>query len=56
MILETLKLDVTEKNFHGFFGTDPILVRQRCGFKLRGSSLENYRGNGAAVNEDILYT
>ena len=62
MILETLKLDVTEKtcnklaNFHVFFGTDQILIRQRYGFKLREISLENYRGDGAVVNEDIFYT
>ena len=63
MILETLKLDITEKafrqlaNFHGFFfGTDQILVRQRYSYKLRGSSLENYTVNGVAVKKDILYT
>ena len=43
-------------NFHAFFGTDQIFVRQRYGCKLRGSSLENNRGNGAAVNKNLLYT
>ena len=43
-------------NFRVFFWTDQIFVRQRYGFTLRGSSLENDRGNGAAVNKDLLYT
>ena len=38
------------------FGTDHILVRQWYGYKLCGSSLENYTDDGAAVKKDILYS
>ena len=37
------------------FGTDQILVRQWYGSKLRGSSLENYTGNGEAPLWKFMY-
>ena len=61
MILETLKLDVTEKSCHRiskfscvFFGTDQILVRQRYGYKLRGSSLENLYGQWSGCDQGYI--
>ena len=64
MILETSEarcnrkdLPLISKFSFVVFGIDQVsLVRQRYGYKLRGSSLENYTDNEAAVKKDILYT